>query len=186
MRRISAFVLFLLVTTAMVHAATISGDYLESRSADVYVAQCFANGEVGLVGDQAMLAWHIRQGTWDGQKLDGLTVVAAVKAKATLGDPYHNPLPAKSVLLVDDHATAAQRTALTDFAQHMGGELLANVAEVIPTTIEMQTFTPAAGAAGDPETGDGSRHHHEIGGHALLRAGDIAAIETRSLSDKDH
>ena len=148
--------------------AKITGDYLESRSADVYVAQCFANGEVGLVGDQAMLAWHIRQGSWQGQKLDGLTVVAAVKAKATLGDPYHNPLPAKSVLLVDDHATAAQRSALRDFAQHMGGELLANVAEVIPTTIEMQT-------------GEGTHH-----GHALLRAGDIAAIETRSLSDKDH
>jgi Protein of unknown function (DUF1326) len=168
MGKISAFFLFLIMTTAMVHAATISGDYLESRSADVYVAQCFANGEVGLVGDQAMLAWHIRQGSWQGQKLDGLTVVAAVKAKATLGDPYHNPLPAKSVLLVDDHATAAQRTALRDFAQHMGGELLANVTEVIPTTIEMQT-------------GEGSHH-----GHALLRAGDIAAIETRSLSDKDH
>src|SRR5438477_3311133 len=97
----------------------ITGDYLESRSADVYVTQCFANGEVGLVGDQAMLAWHIRQGSWQGQKLDGLTVVAAVKAKATLGDPYHNPLPAKSILLMDDHATAAQHSALRDFAQHI-------------------------------------------------------------------
>src|SRR5689334_18055751 len=89
MRRISAFLFFLLTTTALLHAASISGDYVESRSADVYVAQCFANGEAGLVGDQAMLAWHIRQGSWQGQKLDGLTVVAAVKAKSTLGDPYH-------------------------------------------------------------------------------------------------
>src|SRR5438309_3516258 len=141
----------------------ITGDYLESRSADVYVAQCFANGEVGLVGDQAMLAWHIRQGSWQGQKLDGLTVVAAVKAKATLGDPYHNPLPAKSVLLVDDHATAAQRIALRDLAQHMGGELLANVTAVIPTTIEMQV-TPAPA-----ETGDAAQHEHAAhAGHARL------------------
>src|SRR2546423_8307506 len=140
MRRISAYLvcLFLLTATAMLNASQISGDYLESRSADVYVAQCFANGEVGLVGDQAMLAWHIRHGNWQGQALDGLTVIAAVKAHATLGDPYHNPYPAKSVLLVDDQATPAQRNALRDFAQHMGGELLANVTQVIPTTIEMQ------------------------------------------------
>ena len=26
---------------------TISGDYVETRSADVYVGQCFANGEMG-------------------------------------------------------------------------------------------------------------------------------------------
>ena len=61
-------------------AQKITGDYLESRSADVYVAQCFANGEVGLVGDQALLAWHVRDGSWNGHKLDGLTVIAAVKA----------------------------------------------------------------------------------------------------------
>jgi len=41
----------------------INGDYIESRSADVYTGQCFANGEVGLSGDQAILAWHIRSGT---------------------------------------------------------------------------------------------------------------------------
>ena len=102
MRKISVFLLFLLVATAMVHAASISGDYLESRSADVYVAQCFANGEVGLVGDEATLAWHVQNGNWDGQKLDGLTVMASVKAQATLGDPFGSPYPAKSVILVDE------------------------------------------------------------------------------------
>src|SRR5436853_615445 len=96
-------------------AQKITGDYIESRSADVYVAQCFANGEVGLVGDQALLAWHVRDGSWNGQKLDGLTVIAAVKANATLGDPYADPYPAKSVMLVDEQATPAQREALVAF-----------------------------------------------------------------------
>ena len=48
--------------------AKVNGDYVESRSADVYTGQCFANGEVGLSGDQAILAWHIRSGSWDGVK----------------------------------------------------------------------------------------------------------------------
>ena len=147
----------------------ITGDYLESRSADVYVAQCFANGEVGLVGDQALMAWHVRDGSWDGQKLDGLTVIAAVKANATLGDPYANPYPAKSVMLVDEQATPAQRDALVAFAQHMGGKLTSTVVRVIPTTIEMNVLRDHA--------------HH---GEATLRAGTFAEIQTRALNEGDH
>jgi hypothetical protein len=61
----------------------IKGDYIETRSADIYVGQCFANGEVGLAGDEAIVAWHIREGKWEGVSLEGLSVVAAIKANAT-------------------------------------------------------------------------------------------------------
>jgi hypothetical protein len=37
----------------------INGQYIETRSADVYVGQCFANGEMNTAGDQAIVAWHI-------------------------------------------------------------------------------------------------------------------------------
>ena len=147
----------------------ITGDYLETRSADVYVAQCFANSEVGVTGDQALLAWHVREGSWSGQKLDGLTVIAAVKANATIGDPYSDPYPAKAVLLVDEQASIAQREALVAFAEHMGGKLVATVVKVIPTTIEMNVLRDHA--------------HH---GEALLRAGTFAEIETRALNEGDH
>src|SRR5437762_6506020 len=105
-------------------AQTIKGQYLETRSADIYVGQCFANGEVGLAGDEAIVAWHIQEGKWDGVSLAGLSVVGAIKVNATLGDPYGKPYPAKSVLFVDHEATPAQRQALINFAQEMGGELL--------------------------------------------------------------
>src|SRR5580700_606918 len=99
----------------------IRGDYIETRSADVYTGQCFANGEVNLVGDEAILAWRVQSGSWDAVRLDGLTVAAAVHANATLGDPYANPYPARAVLLVDDQASPAQRLALVAFARQMGG-----------------------------------------------------------------
>src|SRR5436305_12293310 len=118
-------------------AQEIRGDYLETRSADVYTGQCFANGEVNLVGNEAILAWHVQSGTWDGVPLQGLTVAAAVRAKSTLGDPYENPYPAKSVLLVDEQATEQQRAALVKFAQHMGGEMLKNVEQVFPVPMEL-------------------------------------------------
>src|ERR1051325_11966963 len=67
-------------------AQEIRGDYLETRSADVYTGQCFANGEVNLVGNEAILGWHVQSGTWDGVPLQGLTVAAAGRANGTLGD----------------------------------------------------------------------------------------------------
>src|SRR5438132_3415269 len=157
----------LLVLSLAMSAQQISGDYLETRSADVYTGQCFANGEVNLVGNEAILAWHVQGGSWDGVPLEGLTVAAAVRAKGTLGDPYENPYPAKSVLLVDDQASAQQRTALTNFAKHMGGELLNNVEQVIPVQMELVV----------------NAEHH---GAAMLRAGRFATVQTRSIGDKDH
>src|SRR5437868_12340380 len=112
------------------HAQQINGEYLETRSADVYTGQCFANGEVGLVGDEAILGWRVQQGEWNGVRLDGLSVVGEVKANATLGDPYGNPYPANSVLIVDDQANPQQRAALAALAPPMGGELLAHAERV--------------------------------------------------------
>ena len=148
-------------------AQQIRGDYIETRSADVYTGQCFANGEVNLVGTEAILAWHVQSGSWDGVPLAGLTIAAAVRAKATLGDPYSNPYPAQSVLLVDDQATPQQSAALVSFAKQMGGELLKNVDQTLPAPMEMIV-------------------NHERHGVALLRAGEFVTVQTRSLSDKDH
>jgi hypothetical protein len=167
MTRISFFSIALAFLFCASAEAKITGDYLESRSADVYTGQCFANGEVGLTGDEAIVAWHIRSGTWDGLKLDGFSVVAAVKANATLGDPYGDPYPAKSVLIVDDRANARERAALVAFARHMGGKLLANVVNVVNAPIDIQV----------------AQEHH---GSALLRAGEFVTLQTRSINENDH
>jgi uncharacterized protein DUF1326 len=168
MRYFSGFlcVALLLLSTAVL-GQQIRGDYIETRSADVYTGQCFANGEVNLVGDEAILAWHVQSGSWDGVSLDGLTVAAAVHAHATLGDPYANPYPAQAVLFVDDQATLQQTSALVAFAHQMGGELLRHAEQVIPAPMELVV---------NPE-------HHGV---ALLRAGQFATVQTRPVNEKDH
>jgi hypothetical protein len=167
MTRILFFSIALALLFCISAQAKINGDYVESRSADIYTGQCFANGEVGLTGNQAILAWHIRSGSWDGVKLDGFSVVAAVKANATLGDPYADPYPARSVLIVDQQANARERAALAAFARHMGGKLLANVVNVVNAPIEVQV----------------QREHH---GDFFLRAGDFVTVQTRSINENDH
>ena len=103
MRRIlSALVagVFVLVGAAIPSRAAIQGDYVEARSADVFTGPCFANSQVDLEGKEAILGWKVHHGSWNGVSLDGLGVVAVVRAKATLGDPYHTPYPAEAVLIV--------------------------------------------------------------------------------------
>lgn len=160
--------LSILFFTTPAFAGKIAGDYVESRSADVYTGPCFANGEVGLTGAEATMAWHIRKGDWNGIDLEGLSVVAVARAAATLGDPYHNPYPATSVLILDSSASEAQRRALISFAKTMGGRLLEDVRQVHYVPIHM-------------EVGEGSEH-----GSVVMRAGNLAGIQTRSLNDHDH
>jgi len=172
MRRLFALTAVIVAVLALAvtgNAQHVSGDYIETRSADVWTGPCVANGEVNLAGDQAILAWRVRQGEWNGVALDGLSVVGVVKAAATLGDQYNDPYPAKSVLIVDQKASAAQQKALVEMAQSMAGELLKNVVRVEVAPIEMQV------------SNDGGHYDK-----TLLRAGDIAGIETRMIGKKDH
>lgn len=147
-------------------APQISGQYIESRTADVYTGPCFANSEVNLTGQDAVLAWHVDRGSWQGVPLDGLRVVAVVRAHSTLGDPYTNPLPAKTVMIVDERANAAQRAALANFAQAQAGGLLN---DVIATEVSPIQFAVDAG-----------RH-----GYATLEAGHLAQVSTRAITSND-
>lgn len=156
----------LLVPVAVSANGGIRGDYLEIRTSDVYTGPCFANAEVNLTGREAVIAWKVREGSWQGVNLTGLTVVAVVKAKSTLGDPYANPYPARSVIIVDAKAEPQQEKALVDFARSAGGELLADVVKVRKATIE----TDFSGEEG----------------YASVKAGEIVDLKTRALNEKDH
>lgn len=159
-------------------AAAISGDYLEARTSDVYTGPCFANGEVNLAGREAVVAWRVDEGSWKGVAVDGLSVVAAVRAAATLGDPFANPYPARAVVVVDERATPEQRDALVGFAREMAGDLLANVVAVESAPIEMAVMAEAAGHAGHAGPAGG--------GSATLTAGDLIELRTRGLNHDDH
>ncbi|MGD9858142.1 MAG: DUF1326 domain-containing protein, partial [Planctomycetaceae bacterium] len=98
-------------------AVEIRGQYLESRTCDVYTGPCFANGEMGLVGKEAVLAWKVDEGGWNGTDLQGLSVALVLKAEKTLGNDGVFPMqPGRidSVIIVDVYATESQQQALVD------------------------------------------------------------------------
>ena len=176
---ISALGFSLLLLAATAQAQKISGDYIETRNADVWTGACVANGELNLAGDQAILAWHVNKGDWNGVSLDGLAVVGVVKAAATLGDQFNNPYPARAVMIVDAKATAAQQKALIGFAQEMAGELLRNVLEIKVEAIKIEIGKIDMGKMG-------AAHHGLHDTNTSVRAGNLVGIETRPIGADDH
>ena len=150
-------------------SSLVRGDYVEARTADVYTGPCFANAEVGLVGNLAVFGWKINRGNWHGASLDGLSVVGVVRARHTLGDVYESSYPVKAILIVDSRANAEQRLALQSFAKKMGGDLLQDVVQV--------DYAPI-----DFEVADNNIHSMNV----KLTAGTLATIQTRAIGAKDH
>src|SRR4051794_7867239 len=97
----SISMLMLAAATAFAGGNTpkVSGDYLEVRSCDVYTGPCFANSEMNLTGKEGMMLWSVREGAWNGTKLDGLRVMAVVKADGTLGDLKYQPRSGEAILI---------------------------------------------------------------------------------------
>ncbi len=159
-----------LVLVAAPVQAGVKGHYVEARTCDVWTGPCFANAEMNLGGKQAVMAWKIDEGSFDGVRLDGLGVVAVVVSSDTLG--LEQTGPARAVLIVDQKADAAQREALIGLAHREGGKLLKNVVAVKSAAIDL-TVCPCKGnacyrlQAGDAhvETRCLDTHHDKVCGN---------------------
>jgi hypothetical protein len=150
------------------NAATIEGEYLESRTCNVYTGPCFANGEMSLAGKEAIMAWKVDKGTWNDTDLGGLGVALVISADNTLGDDGvfgQVPVKTKSVVLVDKNADKAQKEALVSFVKDSAKSLAENIVRVeeVPFTLQ--------------------NNHLESKG--IFQAGEVAKIETRGLKDGD-
>src|SRR5947209_308824 len=106
-----AAALLMAVGGAAKAAPALAGDYVETRTCNVYTGACHANGEAVTAGREAILAWHITRGGADGVSLAGLNAVAVVEGSDNLASP---DCQRTSVVYVDLRATGAQRKALAE------------------------------------------------------------------------
>ena len=142
-----------------------AGQYVESRNADVYTGPCIASSEVNIVGQEAVLAWHVDRGSWGNVSLDGLSILAVVRASSTIGDEYADPLPVRAKLIVDASANDKQKAALINFVQEQAGVLLSNIIAVESLPIQLVMG-----------------HAH---GMLDLRAGEEVHLATRAIDEDD-
>ncbi len=119
-------------------SAEVSGHYLEARTCQVYTGPCFANGETGLAGKNALMAWSIVSGDYQGVDMAGLKVVIAFDAADTLGFlGIDGAGEVKSVVYVDEKATDDQQAALLQFVREHAGRAGRSVVRVTTSPIEM-------------------------------------------------
>ncbi len=170
MKRFGYLAGFLVVLGAVssTMAAEISGEYLEARTCDVYSGPCFANGEIGITGKEAVMAWRVDQGSWRGHDLSGLGVALIIRANDTLGFGGGftvKPDRISAVIVVDERADGDQKAALVAFVKDSASHLTRELVKVESAPIAL--------------TND------HLSGKGIFTAGKLARIETRALAKGD-
>ena len=117
---------------------SISGSYVEARTAEVFTGGCIMNGEAATTGREALLVWKVDRGSFDGVALNGLAVVAAIVGDANLGirEIGGEAAATRAAIFVDERATPAQRSALVSMAKAHSNGMVSKVVELTPTTIQ--------------------------------------------------
>src|SRR6266568_3657408 len=138
-RAISLLAVFGLATTVSMSAGgtTVSGQYVEARTAEIFTGGCIMNSEAETMGKQAVLAWKVDRGTFNGIALDGLSVVAAIAGDRNLGmQEIGGEKPTvKSAMYVDARANGAQQIALVAMANALSNGLVGTIVQVTPAPI---------------------------------------------------
>ena len=138
----------------------VTGSYVEARTAEVFTGGCIMNREAETVGKQAVLAWKVDRGSFNGIAIDGLSVVAAVSGDRNLGMTEMGGAKAavRSALFVDERANPAQQLALVAMANELSKGLVGTIVQVSPTPIQ---FTDRGGeiqVSAGPASLDVSKH----------------------------
>lgn len=156
----------MLVGTPLMAANPIRGKYVEARTCQVYTGPCFANGEVGSVGKQAIMTWKIDSGSFDGIELSGRSAAVIVKASHTLGfNGFQDAETIDAVVIVENSADEKQEAALKKFVLAQTGIDADNIAKLQRADIDMQFDV-------DELT-------------ATVEVGDLAHLETRKARKGD-
>ncbi len=121
----------LMFATLAAKPASVTGTYVEARTAEVFTGACIMNGEAATTGREALLAWKVDRGQVNGVPLDGLTVVAALASDTNLGihEIGGESTPARAAIYVDARATPAQRKALVSMVKSLSGNLIGSVVQ---------------------------------------------------------
>src|SRR4051812_20223580 len=118
--------------------SSISGSYVEARTAEVFTGGCIMNGEAGTTGREALLVWKVDRGSFDGVPLNGLAVIAAIAGDQNLGIREIGGAAAetRAAIFVDERATPAQRSALLSMARQHSNGMVSKVVELSASPIQ--------------------------------------------------
>ena len=141
MKRLLIFAALVGLATATVFASggnSVAGTYVEARTAEVFTGGCVMGSEAETTGREAVLAWKVDRGSFNGISLDGLSVVAAVAGDRNLGifEIGGGRAASRSQVIVDERANAAQRLALVAMANDLANGTMGTIVNVMAAPIQ--------------------------------------------------
>jgi len=147
--------------TSIPAAESIQGSYGEIRATPRRSTEIVLHQDGQL--SHAVLAWQIRQGAYDGQKLDGQIIVAIVTAEPSPGAVFGHT---KTVFFVEDRATESQQKALVQLAKDLAPAIIHDAGTVTKAKLDVR-IAEGCGC-----------------GAAVLEC-PLAKVRTRKLTDAD-
>jgi hypothetical protein len=113
----------------------IRGDYLETRSNQVYGCYCEWSGQAITAGREAILGWTFRTGEYHGVDLAGVKVAAVIVGQSSLSATTG---PRGHVLFFDPSTSKDQQQAAQAFLTQEYGDLLGKVIAVRVMPVEIR------------------------------------------------
>ncbi|HEU4934238.1 MAG TPA: DUF1326 domain-containing protein [Pyrinomonadaceae bacterium] len=116
-----------LVFSSRAESVSLRGDYVEVRTASVFAGACHYNGEVVTTGRDALMAWNVTSGKWQGVDLTGVRVLAIVSSEANLAEAN---AARQSEIIIDSSASRTQALAVTNALKEKYAASLGKIVEV--------------------------------------------------------
>lgn len=113
--------------TSQAENTSVKGDYVEVRTASVFAGACHYNGEVTTTGRDAMMAWNVTSGKWNGVDLTGVRAIAVVSADDNLSNAQAGR---RSELIMDKSASHEQAVAMLDAIKTRYADALGRIISV--------------------------------------------------------
>lgn len=165
-------------------AGSLVGAYVEARTAEVFTGGCVMASEAETMGKEAVLAWRVDRGSFNGVSLDGLSIVAAVAGDKNLGivEIGGEKAAAKSSLFVDERANPAQRMALVAMANQLSSGIMGKIVGVTPAPIRFANEGEMIQVTAGPAALQVSKHvDHDPTCGAMLWFHPLASVDDAAV-----
>src|SRR5262245_59652400 len=116
-----------LVFSSQAENVSLRGDYVEVRTASVFAGACHYNGEVVTTGRDAMMAWNVASGKWNGVDLGGVRAMAIVSSQSNLSEENASR---QAEVIIDSSASSAQADAMLSALKEKYASSLGRIVEV--------------------------------------------------------
>ncbi|HEU4432452.1 MAG TPA: DUF1326 domain-containing protein [Pyrinomonadaceae bacterium] len=124
-----------LVFSSQAENVSVRGEYVEVRTASVFAGACHYNGELVTTGRDAMMAWNVTSGKWQGVDLTGVRAMAIVSSTSNLAEQN---AARQSEVIIDSAASSEQAHAMLSALRIRYAASLGKIVEVRNAAIKFE------------------------------------------------